>query len=107
MHTGCCMFEARGGTGGAMLRAALVLLVLASPAFADDAPAPPPPAAALAPAPPDPDAAKLRELEARLWRLEHPAPPPKPAEPPQPLDVREPTFGEYDFSWMNGNNPQP
>jgi hypothetical protein len=26
---------------------------------------------------------------------------------PQPLDAREPTFGEFDFSWMNGNNPQP
>ncbi len=24
-----------------------------------------------------------------------------------PLDLREPTFGEFDFSWMNGNNPQP
>ena len=36
--------------------------------------------------------------------LEHP---PKPVEPPQPLDVREPTFGEFDFGWMNGNNSQP
>jgi hypothetical protein len=26
---------------------------------------------------------------------------------PEPLDVREPTFGEFDFGWMNGNNPQP
>jgi hypothetical protein len=25
----------------------------------------------------------------------------------QPLDVREPPFSEFDFSWMNGNNPQP
>ncbi len=25
----------------------------------------------------------------------------------KPLDVREPTFGEFDFSWMNGNNAQP
>jgi len=25
----------------------------------------------------------------------------------QPLDVREPTFGEFDFGWMNGNNNQP
>lgn len=24
-----------------------------------------------------------------------------------PLDVSEPTFGEFDFSWMNGSNPQP
>ncbi len=33
------------------------------------------------------------------------AQPPTPAE--KPLDVREPTFGEFDFSWMNGNNAQP
>jgi len=25
----------------------------------------------------------------------------------QPLDVAEPVFGEFDFSWMNGSNPQP
>ncbi len=25
----------------------------------------------------------------------------------QPLDVREPPFSEFDFSWMNGINPQP
>ena len=25
----------------------------------------------------------------------------------KPLDVREPTFGEFDFAWMNGNNAQP
>jgi hypothetical protein len=25
----------------------------------------------------------------------------------KPLDVREPPFGEFDFAWMNGNNPQP
>ena len=25
----------------------------------------------------------------------------------KPLDVREPTFGEWDFGWMNGNNSQP
>jgi hypothetical protein len=30
------------------------------------------------------------------------------AEPkPPPLDVREPPFGEFDFSWLNGNNNQP
>jgi Putative beta-barrel porin-2, OmpL-like. bbp2 len=34
------------------------------------------------------------------------AAPPAPAVE-QPLDVKEPTFGEFDFSWMNGNNPQP
>ena len=26
---------------------------------------------------------------------------------PQPRDVREPPFGEFDFSWLNGNNSQP
>lgn len=26
---------------------------------------------------------------------------------PAPLDLREPPFGEFDFSWMNGSNPQP
>jgi len=25
----------------------------------------------------------------------------------QPLDVSSPPFGEFDFAWMNGNNPQP
>ncbi len=25
----------------------------------------------------------------------------------QALDVREPPFSEFDFGWMNGNNPQP
>ncbi|MEO6774504.1 MAG: outer membrane beta-barrel protein [Kofleriaceae bacterium] len=83
---------------GALRRAVLVMLVLGSPAFADD------------PAAPDavsPDAAKLRELEQRLAALEHPTPPVQPAAPPQPLDVREPTFGEFDFGWMNGNNSQP
>ncbi|MGO8993224.1 MAG: outer membrane beta-barrel protein [Polyangiaceae bacterium] len=38
-------------------------------------------------------------------------PPPAPAAPPpsaqKPLDLREPPFGEFDFSWMNGSNPQP
>ena len=37
-----------------------------------------------------------------LWML---ASSPSPAE--QPLDVREPPFSEFDFSWMNGGNPQP
>lgn len=31
---------------------------------------------------------------------------PKP-DPGKPLDVAEPPFGEFDFAWMNGNNPQP
>ncbi len=29
------------------------------------------------------------------------------ADKPQPLDVREPPFSEFDFSWLNGNNNQP
>ena len=27
--------------------------------------------------------------------------------PPKPLDLRDPPFGEFDFAWMNGGNPQP
>src|SRR2546430_1700588 len=77
MHTGCCMSEPSGGTGRGMRGVALVWVVLAPPAFAEDEPAPqpspgPPPAA-------DPNAAKLRGLEHRLYLLEHP---PKPVEPP-------------------------
>jgi hypothetical protein len=33
-----------------------------------------------------------------------------PAQPPPkdaPLDIREPPFGEFDFTWMNGSNTQP
>jgi hypothetical protein len=56
---------------------------------------------------PPPTAEQIHALEARIAKLEHPAPPAKPPEPPQPLDVREPTFGEFNFAWMNGNNPQP
>ena len=26
---------------------------------------------------------------------------------PKPLDALEPPFGEFDFAWMNGSNPQP
>ena len=56
---------------------------------------------------------RVQELEARL---PSPALPPvpattvpisAPAAASQPLDLREPPFGEYDFAWMNGNNPQP
>ncbi|MEP6865224.1 MAG: outer membrane beta-barrel protein, partial [Deltaproteobacteria bacterium] len=92
-----------------MSRVAALLVVLVSPVvFADEpVPAPALPAPAPVEAPPDPNAAKLRELEHRLFVLEHPVPPVKPPESPRPLDVREPTFGEYDFSWMNGNNSQP
>lgn len=57
--------------------------------------------------PPPADDAKLRALEARVKKLEAAATPPVVAPVVQPLDVREPTFGEFDFSWMNGNNPQP
>ena len=41
---------------------------------------------------------------ATLARAEPAAAPPA---GPKPLDVTEPTFGEFDFSWMNGSNPQP
>jgi hypothetical protein len=36
-----------------------------------------------------------------------PASPPPRTAPVKPLDVAEPPFGEFDFSWMNGVNPQP
>jgi hypothetical protein len=51
---------------------------------------------------------RIRALEERVQQLEARAasPPAKPSEP-QPLDVREPTFGEFDDAWMNGNNTQP
>ncbi|MCU1279271.1 MAG: outer membrane protein [bacterium] len=50
------------------------------------------------------DHRRIVELERQLYELQHPpAPPPK----PQPRDVREPPFGEFDFSWLNGNNSQP
>ena len=48
---------------------------------------------------------RVKELEARAAAAPPAAPTPTPA--PQPLDVREPTFGEFDFGWMNGNNSQP
>src|SRR3984957_6163063 len=63
------------------------------PAIVADAP----PAAAPPPAPPAAGAP-------------FPTPPPAPMPPPSapdPLDKREPPFGEFDFSWMNGSNPQP
>ena len=69
---------------------------------------------ALAQASPDPsaDQQRLRTLEEQVRALEQRLPPPAPLAPappakPQPLDVREPPFGEFDFAWMNGNNPQP
>jgi hypothetical protein len=66
-----------------------------------------PPALADEPAPSAED--QIRALEQRVKELEARTPPAA-AEPPaatKPLDVQEPTFGEFDFSWMNGNNPQP
>ncbi len=82
-----------------MLRFALVALVagfVARPAaaVADDGPG-------SAASPPTIEQ-RLSDLEARV----PPAPPTAPAHE-QPLDEKEPTFGEFDFAWMNGNNPQP
>ncbi len=81
-----------------MLRVAVITLVavgLVGRVFADDA---------------QPSTEEqIRALEQRVKDLEArtpaPAPPPNPAT--QPLDIKEPTFGEYDFAWMNGNNSQP
>ena len=52
---------------------------------------------------------ELRALAQRVQDLEARVPPPQlaPPAPPPALDVAQPTFGEFDFSWMNGNNPQP
>ncbi len=53
---------------------------------------------------------RLRALEARVPSpapAPTPAPPPPATEPDKPIDVQEPPFGEFDFAWMNGNNPQP
>jgi hypothetical protein len=36
-----------------------------------------------------------------------PTTPPPQAAVAKPLDVSEPPFGEFDFNWMNGSNPQP
>ena len=49
---------------------------------------------------------RVKELEARTTPAAVAAAATAPA-PNDPLDVREPTFGEFDFGWMNGNNPQP
>ena len=51
--------------------------------------------------------ARVRELEARPVPSPSPSPVPSPPPSSQPLDLREPTFGEFDFSWMNGTNRQP
>src|SRR5215468_650301 len=91
-----------------MRLAALVVAAIAAPTFAraDDLPTPLP-ALAQVVSPLDDELAKLR---ARVEALEagRTAQPPaaQPAQP-QPLDASEPPFGEFDFSWMNGNNPQP
>ena len=54
---------------------------------------------------------EVKELKARVQQLEKPPapPPPPPAPPGKPkrLDEREPPFGEFDFSWLNGSNSQP
>ena len=67
-----------------------------------------PPASATTEPPSSLDA-RLRELERRIAELE--ARPPAQSPPSvagnAPLDVLEPTFGEFNFAWMNGNNPQP
>ena len=83
-----------------MKRLVIAIALLPRVSRADDEPAASPPQ-------PAPTLEQVRALEARIAALEHPAPPAKPAEPPQPLDVREPTFGEFNFAWMNGNNSQP
>ncbi len=76
---------------------ALIALVIAPiHAMADDAP-------------PPPTASEVHALEQRIKDLEARLPPAPvvPAAATLPLDLREPTFGEFDFGWMNGNNPQP
>jgi len=74
----------------------MLAIVVVSATASADAPAPPPDI-------------QLHDLEQRIKDLEARVPPPAAAPVPieQPLDVKEPTFGEFDFSWMNGNNPQP
>ncbi len=49
---------------------------------------------------------RVKELEARLAPAPAPSNPPDPPKP-QPLDVREPPFSEFDYSWTNGANRQP
>jgi hypothetical protein len=77
------------------VRTVLLVLLASAPAWADVG----------SPPPDDP----VRDLEKRVKELEArvPAPAAVPDPATQPLDVREPTFGEFDFSWMNGNNSQP
>ena len=62
------------------------------------------PALAEPPAAP-PTAEDFRALERRVKQLEAKVAPPP--ETKRTLDVTEPPFGEFDFSWMNGTNPQP
>jgi hypothetical protein len=49
---------------------------------------------------------RVRELEAKLGKLEQAAPPPAEA-PVDALDVKEPPFSKFDWSWLNGSNAQP
>lgn len=56
---------------------------------------------------------RIRQLEDRVAALEaakQPASAPTTATVPNavaPLDVREPPFAQFDYSWMNGSNRQP
>lgn len=51
---------------------------------------------------------RLEEREAASSAPATPsAPPPAAVEAGKPLDVREPPFSEFDFSWLNGNSYQP
>lgn len=51
--------------------------------------------------------ARSRQLEARLKEVEARVGPAPAKPPPAPKDVTEPPFGEFDWSWMNGQNNQP
>jgi len=88
-------------------RLLVAVLLLSVPALAEEAPVEQPPTNREL-------QEQIKRLEQRLRDLEQkPAPPPAVVTPPppppkrQPLDLREPPFGEYDFSWMNGTNRQP
>src|SRR5258705_328157 len=60
------------------------------------------------PALPPPSDDRVRRLGRGVKDLGGPLPPAAGALPePAPLDVRQPPFGELDFAWMNGSNPQP
>ena len=87
-----------------------LVLAVASPVAAQEAPSSNDAAS---------DHARIVQLEAELEALRQKLAAPPPATTPPPtlaptvpakplrLDEREPTFGEFDFSWLNGNNSQP